>query len=215
MNQILLNFNYDNKKNKKRKLFFKIILYISILIIFCAIIYFLSFAYTSDKEEKLSSFFKSSFNIERLYSDGTGYTTIELNNGGNFFVIGLINIPKINIEYPILSNTTDELLKMAPCRFYGPYPNKTGNLCIAAHNYDDNRFFSNLYKLNIGDIINIYDSSNSCITYSIYQKYEISIKDTSCTDQNTNGVKEITLVTCNNINKNRLIIKAREKKQTI
>lgn len=212
MNQILLNFNYDRKKNRKRKFFFKFILYISILIIFCAIIYFLSFAYTSNKEEKLSSFFKSSFNIERLYSSGSDYTTVELNNGGNFFVIGLINIPKINIEYPILSNTTDELLKMAPCRFYGPYPNKTGNLCIAAHNYDDNRFFSNLYKLDIGDIINIYDSSNSCITYSIYQKYEISIKDTSCTDQNTNGVKEITLVTCNNINKNRLIVKAREKK---
>ena len=212
MNQILLNFNYDNKKNKKRKLFFKIILYISILIIFCAIIYFLSFSYTSNKEEKLSSFFKSSFNIERLYSAGNGYTTVELNNGGNFFVIGLINIPKINIEYPILSNTTDDLLKVAPCRFYGPYPNKTGNLCIAAHNYDDNRFFSNLYKLNIGDIINIYDPSNLCITYSVYQKYEISVKDTSCTSQNTNGQKEITLVTCNNINKNRLIIKAHEKR---
>ena len=104
-------------------------------------------------------------------------------------------------------------LKMAPCRFYGPYPNQIGNLCIAAHNYDDNRFFSNLYKLNIGDIINIYDSSNLCITYSVYQKYEISIKDTSCTSQNTNGQKEITLVTCNNINKNRLIIKAREKSE--
>lgn len=210
MNQILLNFNYNREKNRKRKFLFKIILYISILIIFCAIVYFLSFAYISNKEEKLSSFYMNNFNLERLYSDGSNYTTVELNSSGKFFVVGLIKIPKINIQYPILSNTTDELLKMAPCRFYGPYPNQIGNLCIAGHNYDDNRFFSNLYKLNIGDVINIYDSNNSCITYSIYQKYEISIKDTSCTSQDTNGAKEITLVTCNNINKNRLIVKAME-----
>ena len=37
-----------------------------------------------------------------------------------------------------------------------------------------------------------------------------SKKDTSCTSQDTNGNKEITLVTCNNFNGNRLIIKAKE-----
>lgn len=152
----------------------------------------------------------NNFNIQRLYSNKDDYTTISLNKNGNFFVIGSIEIPSIKINYPILSDTNEELLKIAPCRFYGPYPNCEGNLCIAGHNYDDNRFFSNLYKLEIGDVINIYDSTNSLIIYSVYDKYEINKNDTSCTSQNTYGKREITLVTCNNLNGNRLIIKAKE-----
>jgi len=105
---------------------------------------------------------------------------------------------------------SDELLKIAPCKFYGPYPNEIGNLCIAGHNYNNNLFFSNIYKLNIGDEINIYDSSNSLIKYYVYKKYETNKNDTSSTSQNTNGNKEITLVTCNNFNGNRLIIKAKK-----
>ena len=157
----------------------------------------------------MSSILLNSFNIQRLYSDKKDYITIPLNSNEDFFVIGNIQIPSIEINYPILSNANDELLKIAPCRFYGPYPNEIGNLCIAGHNYDDNRFFSNLHKLNIGDKINIYDSNNYLITYYVYKKYEINKNDTSCTSQNTYGKKEITLVTCNNLNDNRLIVKAK------
>ena len=183
---------------------------LSIVVIFCSILYFLFFNYNREKEENFSSFFTSQFNLQRLYSKDEAYETVELNSNKNFLVIGIIEIPLIDIKYPILSNTTDELLKISPCRFYGPYPNKIGNLCIAGHNYDDNRFFGNLHKLEIGDIINIYDSSNLCVLYQIYEKYETSGNDTSCTNQNTNGKREITLVTCNNVNKNRLIVKAIE-----
>ena len=35
---------------------------------------------------------------------------------------------------------------------------KYGNLCIAAHNYKDGTFFSNISELEIGDIITIYDN---------------------------------------------------------
>lgn len=206
MNQILLTSNIRNKKIKK----FKFIFSISILSIFGLITYFVCFSYFSRKAEGISSSLITSFNIERLYSNNQDYTVVELNKQGNFFVIGIIEIPKINIKYPILSNTNDEFLKIAPCRFYGPYPNEVGNLCIAAHNYDDTRFFSNLFKLEIGDSIKIYDYNNSVITYNIYDKYEIPETDTSCTNQDTNGKREITLVTCNNINKNRLIVKAKE-----
>ena len=206
MNQILLNLT----ENRKRKKFFIILFYISIILVIFSIIYFLFFYYAKNNDENFSVFFKNHFNLERLYAKNENYITVELNGNDNFFVIGMIEIPKINIEYPILSTINDELLKISPCKFYGPYPNKIGNLCIAAHNYDDNRFFSNLHNLNIGDSINIYDSKNFLVTYYVYEKYEISLNDTSCTSQNTNGKREITLVTCNNITKNRLIVKARE-----
>ncbi len=34
---------------------------------------------------------------------------------------------------------------------------KYGNFCIAGHNYNNYQFFSRLKKLNIGDVIDIYD----------------------------------------------------------
>ncbi len=51
---------------------------------------------------------------------------------------------------------------------------------------------------------------NSC-TYSIYNIYETKMDDLSCTSQETNN-REITLVTCNNLNGNRIIAKAKEVK---
>lgn len=208
MNQIISS-KHENvkniKKNNRKK--FNFLLCSSIFIIFCIVSYFLHFSYIASQKESISKDLLNTFNLERLYSNNN-YTTIPLNNNGEYFVIGAVEISSISINYPILSYTNDELLKIAPCRFYGPYPNEIGNLCIAAHNYDDNTFFSNLHKLNIGDEIKIYDSSGSFDKYFIYNKYETDKKDTSCTSQNTNGNKEITLVTCNNFNGNRLIIKA-------
>jgi len=210
MNQIIFS-EHENvkniKKNTRKK--FKFLLYISIVSIFCIASYFLYSSYIANQKESISKDLLNSFNLERLYSNDN-YTTVSLNNNGKHFVIGSIEIPTLKISYPILSDTNDELLKIAPCRFYGPYPNEIGNLCIAGHNYDNNTFFSSLYKLNIGDEIRIYDSSNSLIKYYIYDKYETNKKDTSCTSQDTNGRKEITLVTCNNFNGNRLIVKAKK-----
>ena len=56
-------------------------------------------------------------------------------NGKKYETVGIVKIPKINITYPILSKTTDALLKVAPCKFHGASPNEVGNLCIIAHNY--------------------------------------------------------------------------------
>ncbi len=208
MNQILEIKNF--KKRKKYIKLFKIQLFISLILIIFYTIYCLCFYIIGIKKENISNTLLNTFSLERLYSKSQNYTTVQLNKNSNYSVIGIIEIPKINVKYPILSDVNDELLKISACRFHGPYPNKVGNLCIAAHNYDNNMFFSNLYKLEINDTINIYNSNNQLVTYSIYNKFETSKNDTSCTSQNTNGKKEITLVTCNNITKNRLIIKAIE-----
>ena len=202
MNQILFI------KNNSKK--YKIQLMISVLIFVISFSCWLFYYFGIKSKESISDSMLKSFNIERIYSTSEDYTVIELSGNSIATVIGIIEISKINIKYPILSDISDELLKISPCRFYGPYPNNTGNLCIAGHNYDDNRFFSKLYQLEIGDIINIYDLNNSVTHYCIYSKFEVSNGDTSCIEQITKGKKELTLVTCNNINKKRLIIKAVE-----
>ena len=44
----------------------------------------------------------------------------------------------------------------------------------------------------------------------IYDKYVVGPTDLDCTSQLTNGMKEITLITCTNDSTKRVIVKARE-----
>ena len=132
------------------------------------------------------------------------------NDGTEYYTIGAINIPSINVNYPILSTYSDALLKIAPCKFHGPNPNEVGNLCIAGHNYRNSKFFSKVPKLEIGDEIEIKDLTGRTITYSVYDKFIVKPDELECTSQLTNGKREITLITCTDDNKKRHIIKARE-----
>ena len=136
-------------------------------------------------------------------------------DGFNYTTIATINIPKINVNYPILDGETDSveeteaLLKISPTKFWGPNPNEVGNFCIVGHNYRNSKFFSKVPTLENGDIIEITDESGKIISYSVYDKYEVVPEDVSCTSQLTDGKKEITLITCTNDSKMRVIVKAR------
>ena len=130
--------------------------------------------------------------------------------GVEYSAIGVVEIPKINVNYPILSETSDALLKVSVCKFWGSDPNKVGNLCIAGHNYRNSRFFSKVPNLVVGDTIEITDLSGKTLTYSVYDKYTVDPTDVSCTTQITNGKKIVTLITCTNDNKQRVVVKAQE-----
>ncbi len=160
----------------------------------------------------------NNFNITNLYKNDDSYNASKIStpaeyiqDNNNFSVIGLIEINSIGINYPIISKINDDLLKIAPCRFYGPMPNEVGNMCVAGHNYNNYKFFSRLKKLNIGDIINIYDLGGAKLEYSVYDSYETDYDNLECINQQTDGKKEITLITCNNIKNRRRVIKATEK----
>lgn len=131
-------------------------------------------------------------------------------DGIEYFTIGIINIPSINVNYPILSTYSDALLKISPCKFHGPNPNTVGNLCIAGHNYRNSKFFSKVPTLENGDIIEITDLGGNTVVYSVYDKFIVNPDELECTSQLTGGKKEVTLITCTNDNKQRYIIKARE-----
>ena len=88
---------------------------------------------------------------------------------------------------------------------------KYGNVCIAAHNYDNDKFFSRINTLYNNDLIYIYNLNGKREEYYVVKNYETEYNDTSCTNQNTNGKSELTLVTCNNVNNNRVIVKAIKK----
>lgn len=214
MNQIL-NFlgDSDSKKNdqpirKKYIYFLRIQLCLSILFIILCICYWSYISYSNFQKEQYSKQLADNFSIRLLYNSN-GLSDIS-NNSESQFVIGIIQIDKLSIHYPILYTSSEEFLKIAPCRFFGPLPNKPGNLCIAGHNYDDSRFFSRIQELINGDLIQIYDTTGKVCNYIVYDRYEVVSANTTSLNQNTNNVCEITLVTCNNLNNHRIIVKAKQ-----
>ncbi len=125
-------------------------------------------------------------------------------------VVGTINIPKINLEYPILEATTNETLKLSVTKFWGEKINQVGNFCIAGHNNYDGTMFGKNKQLEIGDTINLTDLKGSTKTYAVYNKYVTDPNDISVIEVNEFGTRELTLITCSNGSSERLIIKARE-----
>lgn len=135
--------------------------------------------------------------------------------GYKYTKIASINIPKINVNYVVIDGQTDSeeeteaLLKISPIKFWGPEPNKVGNFCIVGHNYRNTKFFSKVPTLENGDIIEITDYTGKTLSYSVYDKYQVVPEDLSCTSQLTNGKKEITVITCTDDSKERVVVKAR------
>ena len=127
--------------------------------------------------------------------------------GGGYRVIASISIPKISVFYPVIAETTEEYMKIAPTKFWGPNPNEEGNLCIIGHNWESEAFFSNLKKLENNDIITIKDITGNTVEYKVYDKYTVKADNLECTNQDTNGKTEITLITCTNNKNKRLIVK--------
>lgn len=195
-----------------KMLFLKIILYISIIGVIVFSLLFVLYVYNITQINRTSQSIADSFSVSYLYSNNPSYSTNMSNddNSSNNFVIGIIKIDKLKLDYPILSNESEDLLKVAPCRFAGPLPNEIGNLCIAGHNYIDNTFFARISSLQIGDEIKIYGIDGKLIKYSVFNKTEVESSDLSCTNQETSGKRMVTLMTCNSIKQTRIIVQALE-----
>ena len=201
MNQIL---ETKLKKFKSNKNFFKMQLTISIFFIIVFVIILILHFNSNSNKEKISSDISSNYNLYKLYSESHSETSTDDE------ILCTIEIPKINIKYPVFSKFDDELLKISPCKFYGKSPTQYGNLCIAGHNYNNSKFFSNLFLLNNGDEIFLYDNSEQKFIYKVFSYYEVSSSDMSPILDYDRNIKQLTLVTCNNLNQNRLIIKAKQ-----
>lgn len=179
-----------------------------IIIIFLAIFTFFYLRNLINKSNSSKELSKG-ISITRLYSNYEDYeTTYDSESEFVPFIIGIVKIDKLKLDYPILSDVSDELLEISPCRFAGPMPNEVGNLCIAGHNYIDNTFFAKISSLIKGDSIYIYDLSGNYLEYFVEKKYEVESSDTSILSQDTNGKKKLTLMTCNSLKGSRIVVDA-------
>ena len=138
--------------------------------------------------------------------------------GSTYTTVAKVSIPKINLNYSVIQGETgsleetEDLLKISPVKYHGGNPNEIGNFCIVGHNYRNEKFFSKVPSLVVGDEIQLTDLSKRTLTYKVYDVYTVDPNDTSCTTQMTGGKKEVTLITCTNDSKLRVVVKCKEVK---
>ena len=127
-----------------------------------------------------------------------------------FKVVGKLEMPTINIQYPILDVITHaKAIEVSVGILYGPGVNQPGNTVIIGHNYNNGLFFGKNKHLQIGQKIYITDIYGNKKEYTIFNKYYTPESDTSYITRKTDGKTEVTLVTCDTTGANRLVVCAR------
>ncbi len=126
--------------------------------------------------------------------------TLSVNNS---IVYGKIEIPSINLKYPILEYN-DYNLKNSICNLSGSLINGTGNLCIAGHNTSNGRLFGKLRNVKSGDIIDVTNIYGQNFKYLVFKTTKVDKDDNSLLKHSSDSI--ITLITCTNSAKQRLIV---------
>ena len=114
--------------------------------------------------------------------------------------VGVLTIPSINYEAPVLSECTMDLLRLGACRFYGT--TYGGDLVICAHNY--NRLYSNLAKLQPGDLVWFTDMDGLTWTYEVA---DLEILNPTMVEEMTHSGYDLTFFTCTYGGKTRLTLR--------
>lgn len=108
-------------------------------------------------------------------------------NGRDY--IGVLSIPSLELELPVISQWDYPSLKIAPCRYSGSlYQN---NLIICAHNYASH--FGKLKELRSGDTVLFTDMDEHVVTFQMVERETLGPTDEE-------GMKagdwDLTLFTC-------------------
>lgn len=125
-------------------------------------------------------------------------------NTKNENIIGILKISSINLEAPIMLG--EENLDYVVAKYRNsPSFGESGNVILAGHNNMKGSIFRSLHKLKIGTIVEI-QSNNKVYKYKITEREVVEPNNPSLLSQDLSK-KEITLITCTNHAKQRLILK--------
>ena len=198
MNQIL-----STPLNRTKNFLFKLQFFVSIFVILGLILYSSFHVLSLSKQEKLSKQLANNYSISKLYSNNSENETAPESN-----LFGIIEIPKIDVYYPVFSHLDEDLLKIAPCKFNIHSTPDSEHICLDRHNYNNNLFFSNLNYLEAGDEIFLYDNDGEKYIYHVFSIYEVNSTDLSPVLENSHNERILTLITCNNLNDKRIVVKS-------
>lgn len=198
-------------------LMYILILIIGVTLILIAIKYTLSYKNEKYKTNILTSIYDSiqiyseySNNENSFIQEEATDVIVPSATYKGYPVIGIIKIDKIGLEYPIIDDNSPKALNQSIVKYVGCNVGEIGNICLAGHNYINDTMFGKVDMLELNDTITLISMSGEMTNYTIVQKYVTIPEDVGCTRSLDENKREVTLITCTNGNKNRLIIKAQE-----
>ena len=117
--------------------------------------------------------------------------------------IGILSVPALELELPVLTDWSYAKLKVAPCLYYGAYYEE--NFVIAAHNYDAH--FGRLSQLLPGDRVLFTDVAGRS------HSYEVVLLETlpkEATEEMIASGFDLSLYTCTPGGANRVTVRCRQ-----
>ena len=103
--------------------------------------------------------------------------------------IGVLSIPSLELELPVISQWDYPALKVAPCRYSGSL--YQDNLIICAHNYASH--FGKLKELQPGDTVLFTDMDEHVVTFRMVERETLNPMDAEGMEA---GDWDLTLFTC-------------------
>lgn len=114
--------------------------------------------------------------------------------------IGVISIPELELELPLLSEWSYPNLRVSPCRYEGSA--YLGNMIVAAHNYLSH--FGRLDKLTTGSLVLFTDMDGNEFRYQVS---EMEIRNPTDISGLSAGEWDLTLFTCTVAGNTRLVVR--------
>jgi len=116
-----------------------------------------------------------------------------------YSMIGTLRIPALQMELPVLSSWSYELLEIAPCRYSGSIPEE--NMILMGHNYKSH--FTPLHHISVGTAVEFEDVNGIITAYTVAQT---DILHKTHTDRLSSDYP-LTLFTCTAGGQNRLVVR--------
>lgn len=141
-------------------------------------------------------------------ADASKYKIGDIITAGTI-TVGFIEIPDIQINYPIASKvTTDPALAYSPAYLYGPGLNQVGRTTIVGMV----KSFGDVEKVKVDSIIKIIDDEEIEKEYKVIEVKKVAATDSSFAKTKNETIAEIAISLVDKTNKQeRLVIIAEEK----
>ena len=103
--------------------------------------------------------------------------------------IGILAIPSLGLELPVISSWSYSALRVAPARYHGSA--YLDNLVISAHNYSSH--FGQIHTLNQGDLVTFTDVDGNVF---VYEADVVETLKPTAVEEMCSGEWDLTLFTC-------------------
>ena len=121
-----------------------------------------------------------------LLDPGREMPAVEV-DGGRY--IGVLEVPSLGLELPVMETWSYPNLRVAPCRYSGSA--YQDDMIVAAHNYKTH--FGQLKELRPGDEVRFTDTEGNVFRYAVAELETLGKYDV---EEMTSGDWDLTLFTC-------------------